>query len=448
MNSVNETASKVIAVLDTLGISRAHLVAWASADWGGLVARHANRFATLTLAFPAMRLGTPDVIGLPTLSFASDQGNGPVNTRRLMERAPQAKTVIFEGYHAPLWNDLIADNARRIEKETRAHLASHPIPVVSLAAGPGRVGDIHYTVEGAGVEGAGPPVVLMPIGLVPSQWGPVRESLARDYCVISLGGAPLGMVATLEARAQSGYGAIIHRLIDEAAPAADSKMLEVGCGHGPLVRPLAARRAAGPPITGIDINAYLLDEGRALAQAQGLAKAIDFRYANAHALPFADDSFDVVFCSTVMEEGHADRMLAEMARVIRPGGRVVVAVRAVDMPWWVNLEEDAAIRRTLNELAPKTSSGAGPDGCADASLYRRVMQAGFEHVRMRLQLAVYAGDARALEVRERLLAMLQGDELERAAAAIANAEKAGSFFIAEPFHAAIGHTATGVQPGH
>ena len=57
---------------------------------------------------------------------------------------------------------------------------------------------------------------------------------------------------------------------------------------------------------------------------------------------------------------------------------------------------------------------------------------------MRLQLAIYSRDARALEVRERLLSMVEGDQHDRAAAAIAAAEKRGDFFIAEPFHAAIG----------
>ncbi len=432
-NVVSETARQVVAALDALGLDRCHLAAWASSDWGGLVNEHATRIESLTLAFPAMRLGTPDEIKHPVLAFASDQGNGAVNARRLSDRAPDAAITVFEGYHAPLWNDLIVEQADRIETDMRAFLAAHPLPSADLPTGSGQVGDILYTVEGVG-----PPLVIMPIGLVPSQWGPVSAALQQDYCVITLGGAPLGMVATLEARAQSGYGEIVRRLIDEAAPGPDSEILEVGCGPGPLARPLAASRPQSPPIVAVDINEYLLNEGKALARAAGQEQAINFQFGNAEALPFGDESFDLVYCSTVLEEADANQMLAEMARVLRPGGRVVVAVRAVDTPWWINIEGDDDVRQLLNDLAPKTSAGAGPSGCADASLYRRVGEAGFADVRMRLQLAIYSRDARALEVRERLLSMVEGDQHDRAAAAIAAAEKRGDFFIAEPFHAAIG----------
>jgi len=53
--------------------------------------------------------------------------------------------------------------------------------------------------------------------------------------------------------------------------------------------------------------------------------------------PLAANSVDVALSCTVMEEGDADRMLGELVRVTRPGGRVGAIVRALDMPWWANL---------------------------------------------------------------------------------------------------------------
>ncbi|MBT6273454.1 MAG: class I SAM-dependent methyltransferase [Chromatiales bacterium] len=433
MSDNTSVATRIIEILDQLGIGQTHLGAWGSADWGPLISEFPDRFVSMTLPFAALRLGTPDSMRHPILAFASDQGTGPINSARLLERAPHAQLNVFEGYPAPLWNDLIVDHADRIETDMRALFAEHPIDSVDLDGQEGQVGDIRYRAQGNG-----PPVIVLPIGLVPSQWGPVTAALARDHCVITLRGASLGMVQTLESRAKSGYGEVVDRLLLEAAPQPDSRILEVGCGPGALVRPLAkSRGAAARPITAIDINEYLLDEASALAQAEGVGEAIRFQSANAHDLPFEDNSFDVVFCSTVLEEGNADQMLSEMARVCAPGARVVVAVRAVDIPWWVNVPSDPAIGTRLNQIAPRTSSGAGPEGCADGTLYARVLKAGFGSLRKRLQLAIYADDARTTDVRERLLAMLDGNDAAAATRAIDTAEQEGSFFVAEPFHAAI-----------
>jgi hypothetical protein len=69
-----------------------------------------------------------------------------------------------------------------------------------------------------------------------------------------------------------------------------------------------------------------------------------------------------------MEEGDADRMLAELVRVTKPGGRVAVIVRAVDMPSWVNLPLSAAVRGKADQPG-MVSGGVAAAGCADASLY-------------------------------------------------------------------------------
>ena len=116
-------------------------------------------------------------------------------------------------------------------------------------------------------------------------------------------------------------------------------MLEVGCGSGVLDRWLARRASGAHRITAVDINPYLLQEAGALARQEGLGDAIEFRDGNAESLPFADDSFDVTMSVTVIEEVDADRMLAEMVRVTKPGGRVAVVARAIDMPFFRHLPQ-------------------------------------------------------------------------------------------------------------
>jgi hypothetical protein len=79
-------------------------------------------------------------------------------------------------------------------------LDAHALPGVSPPEGEGEVAGITYRVRGSG-----PPLVLMPLDLTPSQWEPLIEPLRTRYCTICLGGPLLGVVAILEARGRSDY---------------------------------------------------------------------------------------------------------------------------------------------------------------------------------------------------------------------------------------------------
>src|SRR6516225_8910516 len=141
-----------------------------------------------------------------------------------------------------------------------------------------------------------------------------------------------------------------------------------------IARPAAgaAPRFRQPDHRG-DVNPFLLREAAQLAEADGLAGLIQFRQANVEALPFADASYDCVYSVTVFEECDAGRAVAETLRVVRPGGRVGLVVRALDMRQWWNLALPEAILRKVE--APPHS--VAPLGVADRSLYRRMREAGF-----------------------------------------------------------------------
>lgn len=102
-------------------------------------------------------------------------------------------------------------------------------------------------------------------------------------------------------------------------------VLDVGCGTGTLAVELA-RRAPDTAISGIDGDPEIL--GRASIKAIVAGVEVDFREAFATALPFTDGSFDRVTSSLVLHHlSHRDkaRSLAEIHRVLRPKGRVVIA---------------------------------------------------------------------------------------------------------------------------
>ena len=88
----------------------------------------------------------------------------------------------------------------------------------------------------------------------------------------------------------------------------------------------------------------LLPTTRALARRDRLLDHIDFGEGRAEALPLPDGAVDVALSSTVFEEGDAELMLSEIVRVTRPGGRVGITVRAIDMPFWTNLPLDPALK--------------------------------------------------------------------------------------------------------
>ena len=122
-----------------------------------------------------------------------------------------------------------------------------------------------------------------------------------------------------------------------------SRQAVAGSSPRPRCAVEARRLGSANPITAADVNPFLLREAAQLADADGLGGLIQFRQANAEALAFEDNSYDCVYSVTVFEECDAGRAIAEAMRVVRPGGRVGLVVRALDMRQWWNLALPEAI---------------------------------------------------------------------------------------------------------
>jgi ubiquinone/menaquinone biosynthesis C-methylase UbiE len=100
-----------------------------------------------------------------------------------------------------------------------------------------------------------------------------------------------------------------------------SKVLDVAAGNGNVTL-AAARRWC--EVTSTDYVPALLERGRERATAEGLT--VDFREADAEALPFTDASFDVVVSTFgVMFTADQDKAAAELLRVCKPGGKIGLA---------------------------------------------------------------------------------------------------------------------------
>jgi SAM-dependent methyltransferase len=96
-----------------------------------------------------------------------------------------------------------------------------------------------------------------------------------------------------------------------------SCVLEIAAGTGVVTRALASGLAEGVSIVATDLNQAMLDHASAL----GTTRAVEWRQADAMALPFADATFDAVVCQFgVMFFPDKPRAFAEARRVLKPGG--------------------------------------------------------------------------------------------------------------------------------
>jgi ubiquinone/menaquinone biosynthesis C-methylase UbiE len=344
-----------------------------------------------------------------------------------------------------MWSDVIADRTADIGTALLAFLhrmeQRHPSQAVRLPEGEGEVAGISYRIRGAG-----PPLVLLPLELAPSQWEPLLSTLSARYCTITLGGAALGIVAVLEARGRGGYLGVVRSLLDAVQVQPGEVVLDVGCGSGVVTRWVARQTGGANRLVGMDINAHLLREATALARREGLGDVIMFQEGNAEALPFPEQSFDVTLACTVLEEGDADRMLAELVRVTKLGGRVAVIVRAIDMPRWVNLALSASLKAKV-DTPGLIGAGVGPQECADTSLYRRSATAGLTRLTVFPQfVAVTSADPRLVGQQQQLLATLSPDEaLEWRCCREASSPCAGVGLRRRPWY--MGVTGTGPVSG-
>jgi demethylmenaquinone methyltransferase / 2-methoxy-6-polyprenyl-1,4-benzoquinol methylase len=129
-------------------------------------------------------------------------------------------------------------------------------------------------------------------------------------------------------------------MVAHAVPGTPSLVLDVACGTAGASRLIADRSSA--TVVGVDLTEAMLRRGARTVEAAGLAHRIDLVVGQAERLPFADGAFDALtFTYLLRYVDDPEATLRELARVVKPGGRVAcldffVPVRtAWRASWWL-----------------------------------------------------------------------------------------------------------------
>ena len=147
---------------------------------------------------------------------------------------------------------------------------------------------------------------------------------------------------------------------------AGDALLDVGCGIGGPARFFAD--ATGAKVTGIDLTSDFINAATELTRRVGLAEQVHFQLASGTEIPFGDADFDA---TTLMHVGmnieDKQRLLSEMARVTRRGGRVLVydlmrieeGALSFPMPW-ASFSRFSFVEREATYLSNAKAAGLTP----------------------------------------------------------------------------------------
>ncbi len=427
---------RLAAVLNELDVGRAHVATsgFFSPGTDELVRERGAGVASLTF------IGTPASLDSDAVRPLAERvlcvSGSPMSPLQLHAREEMegwggvSFTELPADYAAQLWTDIVRDHTGLVVRAIRDLTERVPaVATVGLPESEGVIRGVRYRIQGSG-----PPLLLFPIGLAATQWDAAIPELSESFTTIRLGGPHLGLVQVLEERAATGtYLQGVRSMFDLLGIGPGQRVLEVGIGSGAVIRDLAARPNAPAEIVAVDINEYLLDEARGLAAEMGEGASIDFRYGDAEGLPFDDNSFDVAYSVTVFEECDVDRGIAELHRVVKPGGRAGVIVRSDDLPnyWSINVPDE--MRGKVN--AP-TAEQVTAVGCVDASLYPRFARHFVDVKPHPFWNSLPVGKGRAVIWADRLRATLDPAEVEAFDRALNEAHEVA--FASKPHHSVVG----------
>ncbi len=157
--------------------------------------------------------------------------------------------------------------------------------------------------------------------------GTVKQGVSKGYKGLPMEGVIASWYAKTTLKDLKRHKLMAKRLVEKIP--ANGKVLEIAPGPGYFCIELA--KLGNFQITGLDISKSVVEIARRNAAQAGLQ--IDFREGNASAMPFQDNTFDLTFCQAAFKNfSEPVKAIAEMYRVLRPGGLSVIEDMRRDAP--------------------------------------------------------------------------------------------------------------------
>ena len=184
-------------------------------------------------------------------------------------------------------------------------------------------------------------------------------------------------------RQSAAMGSDMTRAIVEAAHVQPGmRVLDVACGTGEPAISLAALLADTGEVVGVDLSPAPLKIAEERAAQRGLANA-RFEQADAHHLPFTDNSFDCITSRLgVMFFSDLPRALAEMRRVLKPAGRAILLVwGAMEQPYF-QTTIGTVLRMLPDAIVPESGIRMFALG-TDGALSKALRESGFATIEER-----------------------------------------------------------------
>ncbi len=181
-------------------------------------------------------------------------------------------------------------------------------------------------------------------------------------------------------------------LCDVLRPKPGERLLEVGSGSGVLCRLVAPLLQPGGHVTGVDISPDFQTEARKYALQAGVSEHISFEIGVGESLPYDDAIYDAAFAARLLLHAlDPQEVIREMARVVKPGGRVVV------LDWdFGSLVVDHPDRELTRRLLNWRSDHHGGDNWSGRQLWRWMTLAGLQQLSVHPMVTIAHHESEAL----------------------------------------------------